>query len=128
MDKISMIQTKDAPQAVGPYSQAVVYEKFVFCSGQIGIDPNTNEVAEGIEKQTHQVLKNLQSVLRASGSDLDSILKTTIYLSDMNNYAKVNALYGSYFSVHKPARATVEVSRLPKDVLIEIDAVAIKMK
>lgn len=126
MSNMQTIQTELAPKAVGPYSQAVSAGEFIFCSGQIGINPQTNEIAVGIEEQTHQVMKNLQAVLAAAYSDIEHVLKTTIYLSDMNNYGKVNELYGSYFPIHKPARATVEVSRLPKDVLVEIDAVAVK--
>ncbi len=125
MTKITTVQTPKAPLAVGPYSQATRYGDLLFCSGQIGIDPKSNVVATGIEKQTHQVMKNLSAVLEAAHSGLHMILKTTIYLSDMENYKTVNEVYGSYFMTHKPARATVEVSRLPKDVLIEIDAVAV---
>jgi len=124
---INTISTNKAPAAVGPYSQALEVNGFIFCSGQIGIDPKTNELVEGIEKQTRQILKNLQEVISASGSDFNHILKTTIYLSDMANYALVNQIYGEYFKDHKPARATVEVSKLPKVALIEIDAIAIKI-
>lgn len=119
------INTTFAPKAIGPYSQAVCVNEFVFCSGQIGIDPKTNEAAVGIENQTHQVLKNIESVLRASKSDMNHVIKTTIYLSDMNMFQTVNNIYGSYFRQNKPARVTVEVSRLPKDVMIEIDAIAV---
>jgi 2-iminobutanoate/2-iminopropanoate deaminase len=121
------IHTENAPKAIGPYSQAVSHKDFVFCSGQIGVDPKTNLVVDGIEKQTHQVLKNLQEVLKASESDLDYVLKITIFLFDFNHYALVNQIYAEYFKKNKPARATVQVSRLPKDVLIEIDAIAIKL-
>lgn len=128
MTKIKTIQTESAPKAVGPYSQAVTAGELIFCSGQIGIDPKSGVVAEGIDNQTHQVMKNLHAVLLAAESDLEHVVKTTIYLSDMGNYARVNELYGNYFVSHKPARATVEVARLPKDVLIEIDAIAVKNK
>ncbi len=118
------IQTEKAPKAVGPYSQAIVSNGFIFCSGQIGIDPKTNELVEGLEAQTHQVLKNLTEVLKASNSSLDHVVKTTIYLADINDYAKMNEIYGQYFSDHKPARAAFAVAHLPKDALIEIEAVA----
>lgn len=128
MQKIKIVQSSNAPAAVGPYSQALIYGDFVYCSGQIGINPKDNTVVVGLENQTHQIFTNIKAVLIASKSRLDLILKTTIYLSDMNNYAKVNEIYGSYFAKHKPARVTVEVSRLPKDVLIEIDAIAVVKK
>lgn len=112
--------------AVGPYSQAVVNDSLIFCSGQIGINPVNNTLVEGIEKQTEQVMHNLSELLKASQSDFDHVMKTTIYLSDMNNYTKVNEIYGKYFKKNKPARATVQVARLPKDALIEIDAIAVK--
>lgn len=118
------IHTDSAPKAVGPYSQAIVSNGLVFCSGQIGLDPEKQTLVEGIEAQTHQVLKNLQAVLEEAGSSLDQVIKTTIYVKDMNDFAAVNEIYGSYFSEHKPARATVEVSSLPKGAIIEIDAIA----
>ena len=118
------IQTDKAPKAVGPYTQAIVSNGFIFCSGQIGIDPQTNELVEGLEAQTHQVLKNLTEVLKAENSDLDHVVKTTIYLADIKDYAQVNEIYGQYFSKHKPARAAVAVAHLPKDALIEIEVVA----
>lgn len=124
---LKIISTPNAPAAVGPYSQAVTTNGLVFCSGQIGIDPNTGNLQEGIENQTRQTLNNINEVVRASGSNLSHILKTTIYLSDMKNYALVNQIYGEYFNDHKPARATVEVARLPKDCLIEIDAIAVTL-
>ena len=118
------IQTENAPKAVGPYSQAIVSNGFVFCSGQIGIDPTTNELVEGLEAQTHQVLKNLTEVLQSENCGLDHVVKTTIYLADINDYVKMNEIYGQYFSSHKPARAAFAVADLPKDALIEIEAVA----
>lgn len=121
MEKIS---TEKAPKAAGPYSQAVRYNKMVFTAGQIAIDPATNKVVEAdIFMQTRQVLENLKSVLEASGSSMQRALKVTVYLSDMNNYAIMNDLYAQYFT-NNPARSTVQVSRLPKDVLVEMDAVA----
>lgn len=120
------IDTKKAPEAIGPYSQAIVANGFVFCSGQIGLDPKTGELIEGIENQTRQVLNNLKEVLKASGSGLDKVVKTTIYLVNIADFTVVNVIYGEYFEVHKPARATVEVSGLPKGALIEIDAIAVR--
>lgn len=119
------IFTEKAPKVVGPYSQAIVVNKFVFLSGQIGIDPKTGEVGEGVENQTRQVIENLKSVLEVSGSSLEKVVKTTCYLKNMNDYVKFNEVYGEYFKASKPARATVEVAKLPKDVLVEIDAVAV---
>lgn len=123
------IQTDKAPGAIGPYSQAVITNGFIFCSGQVGVNPETKTLQEGIESQTRQVLKNLQAVLVAAGSDFDHVVKTTIYVTDVNDFAKVNAIYEECFGNHKPARATVEVSNLPKgkmlkNPLIEIDAIA----
>src|SRR6185369_15281983 len=114
------INTEKAPKAVGPYSQAIVANGFVFCAGQIGLDPQSGNLVEGIEEQTHRVVKNLQAVLEGAGSDLTQIVKTTIFIKDMNEYTKVNEIYATYFAENKPARATVEVARLPKDALVEI--------
>jgi len=122
---IKIISTDNAPVAICPYSQALAVNGFIFCSGQIGIDPKTNKLVDGIEKQTRQVMDNLKEVVSAGGSDFNHVVKTTIYLLDMNNYGLVNQIYGEYFKENKPARATVEVSRLPKDCLIEIDAIAV---
>lgn len=119
------IFTEKAPKVVGPYSQAIVVDKFVFLSGQIGVDPKTGEVASGVENQTRQVMENLKAVLEASGSSLDKVVKTNCYLKDMNNYVVFNNIYGEYFKASKPARATVEVARLPKDVLVEVDLIAV---
>lgn len=118
------IQTDKAPKAVGPYSQAILANGFLFCSGQIGLDPQTNELVDGIENQTKQVLNNLQAVLQEAGSDLDHVVKTTIYLANIADYAAVNEIYGTYFSNHKPARAAFAVASLPKGSLIEIEAIA----
>jgi 2-iminobutanoate/2-iminopropanoate deaminase len=121
----TVIQTPDAPPAIGPYSQAIVSGELVFCSGQIPLDPMTGEVvAGGIQEQTHQVLKNLRAVLEAAGSGLDYVLKTTVFLKSMNDFAAMNAVYATYFSSAPPARSTVEVARLPRDVLVEIECIA----
>ncbi|MFD1851971.1 RidA family protein [Oceanobacillus bengalensis] len=118
------IHTNNAPAAIGPYSQAIQAGDFVYVSGQIPIDPVSGEVVDGIEKQTEQVLKNLQAILQEAGTAFDQVVKFTIYLSDMENFATVNEIYGGALSEPYPARATVEVSRLPKDVLIEMDVIA----
>lgn len=119
------IKTDKAPAVVGPYSHAIVVNDFVFCSGQIGTNPKTGNLAEGIENQTKQALNNLQTVLKAAGSDPKNVVKTTVFLKNMADYSLFNQLYAKFFKDHKPARATVEVSRLPKDCLIEIDAIAV---
>jgi 2-iminobutanoate/2-iminopropanoate deaminase len=119
------ISTLEAPSAIGPYSQAIAYGGLIFCSGQIPLDPKTGELpSEGVEAETHQVMKNLQAVLRAAGSDLSEILRTTIYLQNLENFAKVNEVYASYLSKPYPARATVQVAKLPRGASVEIDAIA----
>jgi 2-iminobutanoate/2-iminopropanoate deaminase len=122
----TIIATPNAPQAIGPYSQAIVHNGLVFVSGQIPIDPQSNTIPAGqtIEQQTRRVLDNLKAILEAASSSLDKVLKTTIYLKDMGTFNDVNMIYGQYFTSNWPARATVEVARLPKDVLVEIDAIA----
>lgn len=122
---IKSIHTEKAPKAVGPYSQAIAIGDWIYCSGQIGINPKSGELVKGIEKQTEQVLENLQAVLKEAGSDVKSVLKTTIFITDMKNYAIVNGIYCTIFKDHKPARSTVGVAALPKDALVEIEAVAI---
>jgi 2-iminobutanoate/2-iminopropanoate deaminase len=124
MKMIKSIHTNNAPEAIGPYSQAIQAGDFVFVSGQIPVDPETGKVADGIEKQTEQVMENLNAVLKEVGTDFTQAIKCTIYLSSMEDFATINKIYGSYLIEPFPARATVEVSRLPKDVLIEIDVVA----
>lgn len=119
------IQTDKAPKAVGPYSQAVEHNGMIYCSGQVGIDPATGQLVEGIENQVKQVMSNLEQVLMVAGSSLNNIVKTTIFLADMNDYVQVNELYGSYFKETKPARSTVQVAKLPKDALIEIECIAV---
>lgn len=120
-----IIATSKAPAAIGPYSQANVYGNLVFTSGQIPLNPETAMVVEGgIEEQTRQVFANLQAVLEAAGSGLDKILKTTVFLKNMGDFQIVNQIYAEYFQGEFPSRSAVEVARLPKDVLIEIEAVA----
>lgn len=122
---IKSIKTDKAPRAIGPYSQAVAFEQLIFCSGQLGMDPKTSEMKEGIENQTKQVLANLSAVLEAAGSSLSEVIKTTVYLAHMSDFPTMNAIYEKAFGSHKPARATVEVANLPKNALVEIDAIAI---
>ncbi len=126
MEDPQIVETKDAPAAIGPYSQAVVYGGLVFCSGQIPIDPATGEFVEGgVEAQTQQALDNLTHVLAAAKSSLSRAIKMTVFLEDMNDYPKMNAVYASFFPGEKPpARAAVQVARLPKDALVEIDCIA----
>ena len=119
------VSTPEAPKAIGPYSQAIVHAGIVYCSGQVALDPGTTElVPGGIEEQTRQVLKNLGAVLAAAGSSLDRVLKTTVYLQRMDDFAKMNAVYGTFFTGAAPARATVEVAKLPRGALVEIDCCA----
>ncbi len=122
---IKSIHTEKAPKAVGPYSQAVSIGDWIYCSGQIGIVPKTGELVSGIENQTRQALENLQAVLKEAGSGVESVLKTTIFITDMSNFAKVNEICAKVFHNHKPARSTVGVASLPKGALFEIEAVAI---
>ncbi len=120
------VKTKNAPEPIGPYSQAVQAGNLVFTSGQIALDPASgNLAAEDVVGQTHQVIKNLQAVLEEAGASLESVVKTTIFLKSMNDFAQVNEVYAGYFGTSMPARSTVEVARLPKDVLVEIDCIAI---
>ena len=120
------IQTDQAPQAIGPYSQAIKAGGFLFASGQIPIDPETGQfVAGGIAEQTEQVLKNLSAVLQAAGSSLERVVKTTVFLADMDEFTRMNEIYGKFFTEHPPARATVEAARLPRDARVEIEAIAI---
>ena len=123
---IKTINTKKAPGAVGPYSQAIEANGFIFCSGQIGLDPETGNLVNSLEVQTKRVLNNLKAVLEEADSGMDFIVKTTIYLKNISDFQVVNSIYAEFFPIHKPARATVEVSNLPKGALIEIDAIAVK--
>ena len=116
--------TEKAPAAIGPYSQAMIAGDFVFASGAIGVHPETGDIAEDVEGQTKQVMDNLKAVLAEAGTDFSKVVKFTIYLNSMDDFAKVNEIYGTYLQKPYPARATVEVARLPKDLLVEIDAIA----
>ena len=120
-----IISTDSAPGAIGPYSQAIKTNGMVYCSGQIPIDPATGEfVSDDVVEQTEQVLKNLSEVLKAAGTDLGNVVKTTVFLADMGDFAAMNEVYGRYFNENKPARATVQAARLPKDARVEIECIA----
>ncbi|HXY14989.1 MAG TPA: RidA family protein [Terriglobales bacterium] len=121
-----VISTKDAPQAIGPYSQAIRADGLVFVSGQVAIDPLTQQVINGdIAAQTDRVLKNLSAILNAAGSGLEKVVRSTVFLKDMGDFAAMNEVYGRYFTAKPPARSTVQAARLPKDVLVEIDVIAL---
>ena len=121
-----IVSTDNAPGAIGPYSQAIKAGGMVFCSGQIPIDPATgNFVSENVAEQTVQVLKNLSEVLAAAGSSLNEVVKTTVFLADMNDFAEMNEIYAQFFNENKPARATVQAARLPRDARVEIDCIAL---
>jgi len=121
-----VIATKEAPQAIGPYSQAVRANEFVFVSGQVAIDPATQQVITGdVAAQTDRVLKNLSAILKAAGTGLEKVVRSTVFLKNMGDFGAMNEVYGRYFSAEPPARSTVEVARLPKDVLVEIDVIAL---
>jgi 2-iminobutanoate/2-iminopropanoate deaminase len=121
-----IVSTDKAPGAIGPYSQAIKTGGMIFCSGQIPIDPETGEfVSNDITEQTEQVLKNLSAVLEAGGTNLTNVVKTTVFLADMSDFAAMNEVYGRYFSENKPARATVQAARLPRDARVEIECIAV---
>lgn len=121
-----IIHTEKAPKAIGPYSQAIAIKSMVYTAGQVGIDPSTGElVSANVEDQTRQVLKNLQNVLEAAGSSLANVVKTTVFLKDMNDFAKMNNIYAEAFGENPPARSTVAVAGLPKGALVEIEVVAL---
>lgn len=123
---MDVVSTAGAPQAIGPYSQAISHGGMVFCSGQVPLDPQTMKVsAVGIEAQTEQVLKNLAAVLKAAGSDLSKVVKTTVFLKNFDDFKAMNAVYERAFGGHAPARSTVEVARLPLDALVEIECIAL---
>ena len=126
MSNRSVVQTESAPKAIGPYSQAIVANGFVFCSGQIPLDPATGNIVEGdVTAQTQQVLKNLSAVLQAAGADLKRVVKTTVFLQSMGDFAAMNAVYATYFTENPPGRSTVEVAKLPRGALVEIEAIAV---
>jgi 2-iminobutanoate/2-iminopropanoate deaminase len=121
-----VITTDQGPKAIGPYSQGIRANGFIFLSGQIPLDPATQQIVEGdIQAQTERVLKNIQGILAASGTSLEKVVKTTVFLKNMAEFAAMNEVYGKYFSANPPARSTVEVSRLPKDVSVEIEVIAL---
>lgn len=121
-----VIATDEAPKAIGPYSQAIKANGFVFVSGQIPLDPATQQLVEGdVAAQTERVLQNLSGILKAAGSSLERVVKAGVFLKNMSDFAAMNEVYGRYFTQNAPARATVEVARLPKDVLVEIDVIAV---
>ena len=124
MSDVVVISTDKAPQAIGPYSQAIKHGGLVFVSGQIPLDPQGNLVEGSVADQTRQVLTNLQNILQQAGTDFNHVLKTTVFLKDMGDFQAMNEVYAQVFSSHKPARATVEVARLPRDVKVEIELVA----
>ncbi|HIP61355.1 MAG TPA: RidA family protein [Sulfurovum sp.] len=121
---MKIISTTQAPQAIGPYSQAMIVDGMLYTSGQIGLTPDGNLIGEGIEEQTDQVLKNLSAVVAEAGGSLDDVIKTTIFLADMDDFAAVNKIYAKYFGNHKPARSTVAVRTLPLGVKVEIECIA----
>ena len=125
MSELKTVHTDDAPEAIGPYSQAVVVDGWVFASVQIPLDPATMELVGGsVAEQTHRVFKNLSSVLEAAGASLDRVVKTTVFLKSMGDFAEMNGVYAEHFGAHRPARATVQAAGLPKDVDVEIEAIA----
>lgn len=126
MSSKTQVRTDSAPQAIGPYSQAIVAQGLVFCSGQIPLDPATGNVVEGgIDEQTHRVLKNLTAVVEAAGSSMAKVIKTTVFLQSMSDFAAMNAIYATYFPAPAPGRSTVEVARLPRSALVEIECIAL---
>lgn len=121
------VHTDKAPKAIGPYSQAIKANGFVFASGQIPLDPATMQIVEGgIREQTERVMNNLEAVLQAAGSSLEGVVKTTVFLKDLTDFVEMNEVYGSFFKQTPPARSTVEVARLPRDVRVEIDVIALE--
>jgi 2-iminobutanoate/2-iminopropanoate deaminase len=123
---LKILNTKEAPQPIGPYSQGIESDGLLFLSGQIGLKPETGELAEGVAAQTHQVIQNIRAVLGSAGCSLTNVVKSTVYLRSMSDFTQFNQIYGEYFKVNAPARTTVEVSALPKNALIEIDIIARK--
>lgn len=118
------ISTDKAPQAIGPYSQAIISNGLMYCSGQIPINPENGEIPEGVEDQAHQVFKNIKNLLETGGTSIDNVIKTSVFIKDMNDFGKINEIYAQYFTEPFPARSCVEVARLPKDVLLETEVIA----
>lgn len=126
MTTLQRVQTDAAPAAIGPYSQGIVHSGLIFTAGQVPFDPATGEMIQGdIARQTEQVLDNLAAILEAGGGSLGSVVKTTVFLQDMNDFAAMNEVYGRRFGDHRPARSTVQVARLPRDARVEIEAIAV---
>lgn len=121
-----VISTTNAPAAIGPYSQAIEANGFVFASGQIPVDPETGVIPEGIEAQAEQVMKNMKNLLEAAGTSIDQVVKTSVFIKNMDDFATINGIYAKYFAKDCPSRSCVEVARLPKDVLLEMEAIAVK--
>ncbi|MDE5415997.1 RidA family protein [Alkalihalobacterium chitinilyticum] len=119
------VHTSDAPQAIGPYSQGIIVNNMFYSSGQIPLTAEGDLVTGNVQEQTHQVFKNLKAVLAAAGASLDTVVKATVFIKNMDDFPLLNEVYGEYFSTHKPARSCVEVARLPKDVLVEIEVIAL---
>lgn len=117
------IKTTNAPAAIGPYSQAIITGNMLFTSGQIPINPATGEIPEGVEAQARQALTNVKNLIEASGASIDNVVKTSVFINDMNDFAKINEIYAEFFTEPYPARSCVEVARLPKDVLLEIETI-----
>ncbi|WP_078543207.1 RidA family protein [Litchfieldia alkalitelluris] len=122
---MKIVQTELAPQAIGPYSQGIIVNNMFYSSGQIPLTADGELITGGVQEQTEQVFKNLKAVLTEAGASFESVVKATVFIKDMNDFAAINEVYGKYFSVHKPARSCVEVARLPKDVLVEIEVIAL---
>lgn len=120
------IATDNAPKAIGPYSQGILWNDLIFASGQIPVNPANGEIPAGIKEQTKQILENVSAILKSSGSSIENVIKTTVFIKNMNDFAEMNAVYETYFIKPFPARSTVEVARLPKDVLVEIEVIAYK--
>lgn len=121
---MKFINSSNAPKAVGPYSQAVIANNFIFLSGQIGINPKTNQLEDGLENQTKQIFSNIEAILNEAGVNKRKVVKTSVFLKNINDFSNVNKLYEEFFGAHKPARSTIEVSNLPKGALIEIEVIA----
>lgn len=125
MTNLRIVQTPDAPAAIGPYSQGVVYNGIFYSAGQIALDPATGEILDGtVAEQTERVMRNLEAVLKAAGASFGSVLKTTVFMRDMNDFAEMNEVYARFFGDHRPGRSAVQVARLPRDVAVEIELVA----